>query len=182
MNCRPLQHDAYHQFLHFFFSIVSLTPCLSIPELGRLGPTDHAGASPLAKTIVIAKSCVFYTIFVSIRGQAAFYHGRVFPCMWVCIKRCTGRKKANFVQLNYSRFLHWIRNRINRSSFVVVLRLWIAALFNIMPIINFFILSSLLWAWHPGLGWLGPTDHAGASPLAKTSSNCKILRFCHNIC
>ena len=111
---------------------------------------------PLQKRAVIGKSCVFYTIFVSIRGQAAFYLGLVFPCSWVCMKRCTDRKKANFVQLNYSTFLHWIRNRINRSSFVLALWLWIAPLFKMMSIINFFIFSSLLWAWHPDLaiqGW-----------------------------
>jgi hypothetical protein len=54
MNCRPLQDDAYHQFLHCFFSIVSRMPCLSNPGLGRLGNTDNAGASALAKT---SKNC-----------------------------------------------------------------------------------------------------------------------------
>ena len=78
MNCRPLQHDAYHQFLHFFFSIVSLTPCLSNPGLGQLGPADHAGASPLAKTSSNCKILRFWHHICQCEWLSGLFWGSTF--------------------------------------------------------------------------------------------------------
>ena len=69
VSCLPLQDDAYHRFLNSFFSSVTLTPYPSNPGLGRIEPADHEGASPLANTEKKSqKTCVFDTIFVSVRG------------------------------------------------------------------------------------------------------------------
>ena len=122
-------------------------------------------------------------------GLSDVFWGRVFPCAWV--KVCTYEKinlsqQGEFLSAEFPRFLHWIINRLNPSSFGLALLLWIIAPFKITPIINFFIF--LLYSepnalpYQSRMGRLGPTDHAGASPLAKSSSNCKILCFWHHIC
>ena len=86
INYRPLQDDSYHQFLHRFFSKMILTPCHSYLGLGRLGPGDHTGVSPLLKTKTNSKNLHFLTTFLSVRGATwPFFGVEIFHAReWIC--------------------------------------------------------------------------------------------------
>ena len=149
VSCLPLQDDAYHRFLKRFFSSVTLTPCFSSPGLGRLATADHEGASPLANNEKKSQKPAFLTPYLSVWVAKRPFLGVDFfyACAWICtlMKICTDRKHVDFVQLNSTRFLHRFRYGLNLSSFGLTLLLWFASLFKMMPIIDFWNVSSLAW-------------------------------------